>query len=300
MRKLLEIMAALRDPQTGCPWDIKQSFKTIVPYTLEEAYEVADAIENDDMHELKSELGDLLFQVVFYAQMAKEQDDFDFDDVVEAVSEKLINRHPHVFGDVDRNGKNILNDTELNKIELNGAELNEAELNEAWEKSKAGERNNQAETKQNKKALILDGVAKALPALKRAQKLQKRAAREGFDWPNVEPVLAKIEEEIQELREAMQQKDQQHIIEETGDVLFSCVNLARHLNVDAEESLRRCNQKFEQRFGFIEQVLNDDNKSFKSCSLDDLEDLWEQAKISSTNVQVELYKLQIETGCWFV
>jgi len=290
MIKLLEIMAALRDPQTGCPWDIKQSFKTIIPYTLEEAYEVADAIENDDMNELKSELGDLLFQVVFYAQMAKEQGDFDFDDVVEAVSEKLINRHPHVFGDVNRNKKNKFNDVESN----------EAELNEAWENSKAGERNNQAEIKKNKKALILDGVAKALPALKRAQKLQKRAAREGFDWPNVEPVLSKIEEEIQELREAMQQKDQQHVIEETGDVLFSCVNLARHLNVDAEESLRRCNQKFEQRFGFIEKVLKDENKSFKSCSLDDLEDLWEQAKISKINVQVELYKLQIEAGCWFV
>jgi len=285
MKKLLEIMAALRDPQTGCPWDIKQSFKTIIPYTLEEAYEVANAIENGDMNELKNELGDLLFQVVFYAQMANEQGDFDFDDVVEAVSEKLIKRHPHVFAESNRNEGNKLDDTELN---------------EAWEKSKESERSIQAEYKQNKKALVLDGVAKALPALKRSQKLQKRAAREGFDWPNVEPVLSKIEEEIQELREAIQQKDQQHIIEETGDVLFSCVNLARHLDVDAEESLRRCNQKFEQRFGYIEKVLNEENKSFNSCSLDDLEDLWEQAKLSKTNSQVELYKMQIETGCWFV
>jgi len=295
MKKLLDIMAALREPQTGCPWDIKQSFKTIVPYTLEEAYEVADAIENGDMNELKNELGDLLFQVVFYAQMAKEQGDFNFDDVVEAVSEKLINRHPHVFGELGRN-----DEKKLNEVELNEAELNEAELNEAWEKSKENERGTHAVNKKNRRALVLDGVAKALPALKRSQKLQNRAAREGFDWPNVEPVLDKIEEEIQELREAMQYKNQQHIIEETGDVLFSCVNLARHLNVDAEESLRRCNQKFEQRFGYIEKVLNQENKSFKNCSLDDLEDLWAQAKVSKTNTQVELYKLQIEAGCWFM
>lgn len=248
-------MAALRNPESGCPWDIKQTFKTIIPYTLEEAYEVADAIENGDMHELKSELGDLLFQVVFYAQMAKEQGDFDFNDVVDAVSEKLINRHPHVFASVDCKDERV--------------------LNEAWEKSKANERDQQSNSKQ---ALILDGVANALPSLKRAQKLQKRAAREGFDWPTVEPVLAKLEEEIQELREAMLQKDQQHINEETGDVLFSCVNLARHLNVDAEESLRACNQKFEQRFGYIEKKLNKSNKAFKDCSLDELEALWVEAK----------------------
>ncbi len=255
MNKLLDIMAALRNPQSGCPWDIKQTFKSIIPYTLEEAYEVADAIENGNMDELKSELGDLLFQVVFYAQMAKEQGDFDFNDVVDAVSVKLINRHPHVFSSVD--------------CEDEGA------LNEAWEKSKANERDQQSNSKQ---ALILDGVANALPSLKRAQKLQKRAAREGFDWPTVEPVLAKLEEEIQELREAMLEKDQRHINEETGDVLFSCVNLARHLKVDAEESLRACNQKFEQRFGYIEKKLNNNNKAFKDCSLDELEALWVEAK----------------------
>jgi len=258
-------MAALRNPKSGCPWDIKQTFKTIIPYTLEEAYEVADAIENGDMQELKSELGDLLFQVVFYAQMAKEQGDFNFDDVVNAVSEKLVSRHPHVFANVDCQDEAQLNETQLN----------ETQLNEAWEKSKANERNQQSEKKQ---ALILDGVAKSLPALKRAQKLQKRAAREGFDWPTIEPVLAKLEEEIQELREAMQQNDQPHIVEETGDVLFSCVNLARHLNVDAEESLRACNQKFEQRFGYIEKNLSLQQKDFKDCSLDELEALWQSAK----------------------
>jgi len=248
-------MAALRDPQSGCPWDIKQTFETIIPYTLEEAYEVADAIESGDMQELKSELGDLLFQVVFYAQMAKEQGDFEFADVVETVSEKLIRRHPHVFTSVDCK--------------------DEAELHEAWEKSKAAERDKQADAN---KASILDGVANALPALKRAQKLQKRAAREGFDWPEVAPVLEKLEEEVQELRHAMQQNDRASIFEETGDILFSCVNLARHLNVDAEESLRGCNQKFEQRFSHIEKSLNRAGRSFQSCSIEELEALWQEAK----------------------
>lgn len=248
-------MEALRDPQSGCPWDIKQTFKSVVPYTLEEAYEVADAIENGDMSELKSELGDLLFQVVFYAQMAKEQGEFDFNDVVNAVSNKLIDRHPHVFNNVDCK--------------------DEKQLNEAWERSKANERDQQAS---KKKASILAGVAKALPALKRAQKLQKRAAREGFDWPNVEPVWKKIEEELQELREAMQQKKSQNIFEEIGDVLFSCVNLARHIDIDAEESLRACNKKFENRFSYIEGSLAKAGKSVSGCSLDRLEVLWQEAK----------------------
>jgi nucleoside triphosphate diphosphatase len=255
MKKLLDIMADLRNPKTGCPWDVKQTFNSIIPYTIEEAYEVADAIESGDMNELKSELGDLLFQVVFYAQMAKEKGSFDFDDVVNAVSEKLVNRHPHVFADI------ICKD--------------ETELHEAWEKSKATERNQQAKTK---KASILDGVAKALPALKRAQKLQKRAAREGFDWPSIDPVINKIEEEMHELREAMQQKDSESIFEETGDLIFSCVNLARHLNVDAEESLRGCNKKFEKRFSFIEKTIETSSREFKDYSLDELESLWQEAK----------------------
>ncbi len=213
MKKLLDVMAALRDPQTGCPWDIKQTYKTIVPYTLEEAYEVADAIENGDIQELKSELGDLLFQVVFYAQIAQEKGDFNFSEVVDAISNKLINRHPHVFA------------SEACEDEVR---LSETRLNEAWEQAKSRERDDGSQVG---KASVLGGVAKALPALKRAQKLQKRAAREGFDWPTVEPVLEKIQEEIAELKEAMQQKDSAHIFEEMGDLLFSCVNLARHVDV---------------------------------------------------------------------
>ncbi|VAW71406.1 Nucleoside triphosphate pyrophosphohydrolase MazG [hydrothermal vent metagenome] len=262
MKKLLDIMATLRDPQTGCPWDIKQTYKSIVPYTLEEAYEVADAIEHEDMPALKSELGDLLFQVVFYAQIAEEKGDFNFSDVVDAVSEKLISRHPHVFSDIASKGE---------------AALHEATLYEAWEQAKSKERDEQSK---KGKASILSGVAKALPALKRAQKLQRRAAREGFDWPSVEPVLEKIEEEINELKEAVQQQNKPHIFEEMGDVLFSCVNLARHIEVDSEESLRSCNQKFERRFSYIERSLDQQARSFGSCTLDELEALWQDAKKS--------------------
>lgn len=255
MNKLLEIMAALRNPQSGCPWDIKQSFKTIVPYTLEEAYEVADSIERGAMGELKDELGDLLFQVVFYAQMGKEQDLFEFSDIVDAINDKLVRRHPHVFADA--------------KFE------NEQAVHENWEKSKAAERDQRAHTET---ASILDGVAHALPALKRAQKLQKRAARVGFDWPDIEPVLGKLDEEIAELRQAIQQKDHSALSEEIGDLIFTCVNLARHLNVDAEESLRSCNHKFESRFNYIEQQLQQDNRDIHQCDIDELEVLWQQAK----------------------
>jgi len=257
MKKLLDVMSALRDPDSGCPWDIKQTLKTIIPYTLEEAYEVADAIEKDDMHALKSELGDLLFQVVFYAQIAKEQGEFEFNDVVDAISEKLIRRHPHVFADAQY--------------------ADDAVLNEAWEKAKAAERDEESSAV---KATVLGGVATALPALKRAQKLQKRAARVGFDWPEIEPVFEKIEEEIQELREAMQQKDKAQVFEEMGDVLFSCVNLSRHLGVDSEESLRACNKKFERRFSHIEKSLEKNQQSFESRSLNQLEKMWQDAKLS--------------------
>ena len=257
MQQLLDIMQALRNPESGCPWDLKQSFKSIVPYTLEEAYEVADAIEQGDMPALKSELGDLLFQVVFYAQMAKEQQLFDFQDVVKDISEKLIRRHPHVFDEQQNNT------------------LSDADLHEAWETSKADERDEKA---MQEKASILHDVAKALPALKRAQKLQKRAAREGFDWQSIEPVIDKIEEEIAELREAMASEDTHHIREEMGDVLFSCVNLSRHLDVDAEESLRLCNQKFENRFGYIEQQLQGAGRVVGDASLQELEVLWQEAK----------------------
>ena len=255
IKQLLDIMASLRDPQTGCPWDIKQTFESIVPHTLEEAYEVADSIERGQMDELKDELGDLMFQVVFYAQMAKEQKLFEFDDVVKAINDKLIRRHPHVFADEKYS--------------------DETALNEAWENSKASERDSREGTGQ---ASILDGVAHTLPALKRSQKIQKRAARAGFDWPNVEPVFEKIQEEIEEVKQAMQQKNQQHIKDEVGDLIFACVNLARHVDVDAEEALRHGNKKFEKRFNYIEEDLAAKGKQMDQCALDELEEIWQQSK----------------------
>jgi ATP diphosphatase len=255
MHRLLEIMAALRDPQSGCPWDRKQSFETIVPHTLEEAYEVADSIERGQMAELKDELGDLLFQVVFYAQLANEQGLFDFSDIVDAINDKLVRRHPHVFGGVDYE--------------------NDTALNEAWEQSKQDEREKRSA---DDNVSVLQGIARALPALKRAQKLQKRAARVGFDWSSVQPVLAKIHEEIGELQQAIDSNDKQAQFEETGDLLFSCVNLSRHLQLDAEESLRACNAKFEQRFNYIEDTLRDTGREFGDCDIDTLEQLWQQAK----------------------
>lgn len=258
MNRLLEIMASLRDPHSGCPWDIKQTFATIVPHTLEEAYEVADSIERGEMQELKDELGDLLFQVVFYAQMAKEQGLFDFSDIVDAINDKLVRRHPHVFGDATFE--------------------DETQLNEAWEQSKQEERDGRAE---QLSASVLDGVARALPALKRAQKLQKRAARVGFDWPDVKPVLDKTREEIDELEEALESAERDHQFEEAGDLFFALVNLVRHLDIDAEEALRAGNNKFEQRFNFIEQQLQEDGRQFADCSLDQLEQLWLQAKTRS-------------------
>lgn len=255
MTKLLNIMASLRNPDSGCPWDIKQTFETIVPYTLEEAYEVADSIERGQMSELKDELGDLLFQVVFYAQMAKEQGLFEFDDVLQAINDKLIRRHPHVFADAEYK--------------------DDKSLHEAWEQAKASERDGRAEKEQ---AGVLDGVARALPALKRAQKLQKRAASVGFDWPEVAPVLDKIEEEIRELREAMADQDKSAQFEETGDLLFSCVNLARHLDIDAEEALRHGNAKFEQRFRSVESKVRESGKGFEQHSLDELEVFWQASK----------------------
>jgi len=248
-------MASLRDPKTGCPWDIKQTFESLIPYTLEEAYEVADSIERGHIDELKDELGDLMFQVVFYAQIAKEQNLFEFNDVINAINDKLIRRHPHVFSD--------------EKYQ------NETTLNEAWEKSKVAERDHRSTAEQ---ASILDGVAAALPSLKRSQKLQKRAARAGFDWPDVAPVFEKIEEEIEEIKQAIKEKDPQHIKEEVGDLLFACTNLARHLDVDAEEALRHGNKKFEKRFNFIEDRLAEQKKKMQQCSLQELEEIWQQSK----------------------
>ena len=221
--KLLEIMRRLRDPESGCPWDIEQDFSTIAPYTIEEAYEVADAIDNSDMAGLKSELGDLLFQVVFHAQMAEEAGHFNYHDVVEAVSAKMVARHPHVF-------------------DPGAAKLSADEQSQAWEQAKS-----------RGKDSVLDGIAGNLPELLKAVKLTKYAAVIGFDWPHVDQVFEKLNEEVAELHEAIDSGDQQHIEEELGDLLFVCANVARHLKVDPSVALRKANKKFEQRFRLVEQ-----------------------------------------------
>ena len=251
---LLSIMGALRDPVTGCPWDRKQSFETIAPYTLEEAYEVSDAISRGNMQELRGELGDLLFQVVFYAQMAKENKDFDFADVVEGICSKMLRRHPHVFADEKY--------------------ANDEELNLAWEAEKEKERGEVSKGTSG----ALDGVALALPALTRAAKLQKRASRVGFDWPETEGVLEKCHEEFQELEEAQQGNDNEAISEEFGDLLFSMVNLSRHLKLDPEQCLRKANDKFTQRFEEMERVVVGREQSLEQLSLDEMDEVWEQVK----------------------
>lgn len=252
MKSLLDIMARLRDPQDGCPWDLKQTFETIVPYTIEEAYEVADAIERKDVADLKDELGDLLLQVVFYAQIAKESGQFDFDDVIAAISDKMIRRHPHVFAD------ERIDDAE--------------EQRQAWEAHKLQERH--SKDRQG----LLDGIALALPALIRAQKLQGRAARVGFDWPDVNGVKDKIEEELVEIDQAVALNDQpEKLVEEVGDLLFTCVNLARHYKVDAETALRAANKKFERRFSQMEKISGE--RDLSACTSDELEQLWRQAKL---------------------
>lgn len=253
---LLDIMRQLRDPDSGCPWDQKQTFETIVPYTIEEAYEVAEAIEQGDYEELKAELGDLLFQVVFYAQMAKERGMFDFQDVVEGIVEKMIRRHPHVFGDANY--------------------ASEAELREAWEQHKKVEREIKSD---NKEGSALDGVARALPALVRSDKLQKKAARVGFDWPDVSGALVKCREEIVEIEDALAQNDSAMVEEESGDLLFAATNVARLLGLDAEQTLRRGNDKFVRRFVEMEQYLAGQGKTDLSVlDLYTLEEAWQTVK----------------------
>lgn len=248
---LLAIMARLRTPVTGCPWDLEQSFASIAPYTIEEAYEVADAISRNDFNDLKEELGDLLLQVVFHAQMASEQGLFGFDDVAAAINAKMIERHPHVFGDAPGDSPGAVTET--------------------WEGIKAKERAGKGLSS------VLDGVALALPALMRAEKLQKRAARIGFDWNDPQAVLDKIEEEIAEIREAMAAGSQAHIEEEIGDLLFAATNLARHLKVDPEAALRKGNSKFERRFRQVEA------RAPGEADLQTLEALWQDVKRKEKN-----------------
>ena len=257
MARLLAVMAWLRDRQHGCPWDVDQTFKTIAPYTIEEAYEVADAIERDDMPALKEELGDLLLQVVYHAQIAHEAQAFGFADVAAAIADKMVDRHPHVFAD---------------------ARIDTAEAQTvSWEARKAAER---AAKKTAEPAGALDGVARALPALLRAEKIQKRAARVGFDWKETAPVIDKIEEELGELRAEIEARtvDQTRLTDELGDVLFAVANLARHCKVDPEAALRATNDKFERRFGYIERQLAAQGRKPADASLEDMEALWQEAK----------------------
>ncbi|MCZ8334859.1 MAG: nucleoside triphosphate pyrophosphohydrolase [Rhodobacteraceae bacterium] len=248
--RLLAIMRALRDPVTGCPWDIAQDFDTIAPYTLEEAHEVADAIARRAWGELRGELGDLLLQVVYHAQMAEEAGHFAFDDVVRSISDKMVARHPHVFGDESR-------------------DKTAAQQTADWERIKAAERG---------AARVLDGVALGLPALTRAVKLQKRAARVGFDWPSTDEVVAKIAEEAAELVEARDRLTEAEVAEEFGDLLFVMANLARHLQVDPEAALRAANAKFTRRFGRIEDWLAEAGKHPEDSDLAEMDALWNRAK----------------------
>lgn len=256
--RLLEIMARLRDPEQGCPWDKEQSFATILPFTLEEVYEVADAIERGDMDELKSELGDLLFQIVFYAQMAREQGLFEFGDIVAGIADKLVQRHPHVFASAE--------------IESAAAQTL------AWEKHKERERAQKAAS-ESRPASVLDNIPLALPGLMRAAKLQRRVARVGFEWPDIMPVLDKIEEEIGELREALANGGKRDEMEhEIGDLLFACVNLARHAEIDPEVALRSVNRRFETRFRRVEALAAEQGRTLPQMTLAEMDELWEQAK----------------------
>lgn len=261
---LLHLMARLRDPQHGCPWDLRQDFASIVPHTLEEAYEVADAIEQGDFAHLPGELGDLLFQVVYYSQLGREQALFDFAQVVHGITAKLIRRHPHVFPDGDLYGSPDV------------PRLGEAAIKQRWEQIKAEERAERAAEPQQ--LSLLDDVPQALPALNRAGKLQKRAAQVGFDWPDALPVVDKVREELDEVLEAMASGDAAAQGEELGDLLFAVCNLARHLKVDPEQALRAANHKFERRFRHIEQALRDAQQDFAACSLEQLDALWGEAK----------------------
>ena len=254
IERLAAIMARLRDPETGCPWDVEQDFASIAPYTIEEAYEVADAIQRGDLTDLKEELGDLLLQVVFHSRIAEEAGEFAFPDVVEAIVDKMVRRHPHVFGD------EIMRDS--------------AAQTRAWEAQKAEER-----AAKGKDDSLLEDVPAALPALLRAVKLQKRAARVGFDWPETRQVMDKVHEEMAELSEAViELEDPAKIEEELGDLLFVYSNLARKLKVDPEHALRQANAKFERRFHYIERALADQGRTPDDATLDEMDALWNEAK----------------------
>jgi ATP diphosphatase len=261
MERLIEIMAALRTPGSGCPWDLEQSFATIAPYTIEEAYEVAEAIARDDLLDLKDELGDLLLQVVFHARMAEEAGAFAFGDIVESITSKLVRRHPHVFGEA--------RDLSPDAVRALWGEIKQAEKDERRRERGDGEPSRPG---------LLDGVAAGLPALTRADKLTRKAATVGFDWPDAAQVIAKIEEEVREVREAIDIGSRREIEDEIGDLLFAVANLARHAGVDPESALRSANAKFERRFHAVEQALAASGTTPAQSSLDEMEDLWAKAK----------------------
>ncbi len=255
--RLLKIMQMLRDPESGCPWDLQQTFASILPYTIEEVYEVADAIDKEDFMQLKDELGDLLFQIAYYTQMAREQNLFDFEDVAASICDKLIRRHPHVFENLNGDDRKAWEDG-------------------SWEKIKQQERNEKVDSNSDS---LLNDVPSSMPQLIRAKKIQKRVASIGFDWQEVSGVVDKVEEELNELKEVINSsKDSQLLEEELGDLLFSVVNLSRHIKINAEDALRKGNKKFIKRFREVEQLVQRENKKIADYSLEELEQFWQQAK----------------------
>ena len=302
MQRLLKIMAQLRDPQSGCPWDVKQTMESLIRYTIEEAYEVADAIANGDMHDIKDELGDLLFQVVFYAQIASESRAFSFDDVAKSISDKLVRRHPHVFANAL--ASEGVSDTNEN-VTVERTLLSDSALNAQWDAIKAQEKQlKKQRLKQDSEATensILDNVPKGMPALMYAQKLQKACAKVGFDWSDAAPVIDKVREEVEEIQQELDFKqraqgalktgvvplnsgvpdNQQAIEEEIGDALFAMVNLARHCKVDADTALRNASNKFANRFKGVERLAAEQGDKLDALTLDEMEALWQQVKQSS-------------------
>ena len=273
LEQLLDIMAKLRDKQYGCAWDKKQTFKTLTSHTLEEVYEVIDAVDRNDSEQLQDELGDLLFQVVFYAQIASEQAQFDFAAVAKKISDKLLRRHPHIFP-----GASVANFGANNPAA--GISAEQVEVN--WEAIKNQERSNKAPgaDKASSFVSVLDDIPRSFPAIERAKKLQKRAASIGFDWPELNAVLAKLNEERVELDEAIAEGDAQQISHELGDILFTCINLARHLRVEPEAALRDANQRFEQRFRHVEHCANESGKRVQDFELEELDSFWNKAKLA--------------------
>ncbi|MFD3350360.1 nucleoside triphosphate pyrophosphohydrolase [Alteromonas macleodii] len=303
-QRLLDIMAQLRDPQSGCPWDVKQTMESLTRYTIEEAYEVADAIATGDMHDIKDELGDLLFQVVFYAQIASESSAFTFDDVAQSISDKLVRRHPHVFANAL--ASEGVGDTNEN-VKVERTLLSDSALNAQWDAIKAQEKQlKKQRLKQDNEAIensILDNVPKGMPALMYAQKLQKACAKVGFDWSDAAPVIDKVREEVEEIQQELDFKqraqgalktgvvplnsgvpdNQQAIEEEIGDALFAMVNLARHCKVDADTALRNASNKFANRFKGVERLAAEQGDKLDALTLDEMEALWQQVKQSSSS-----------------